>query len=713
MFLNLNIKSHHCCKLFAAVVALLFLLPPTLHAQVRINPSIDNARRNMPTGGLNSGSVTSSTGGPSSGSDTTFVDTSANKGLLYVKEIPDSVLRSKVFFFNFHPYRVKINEVWNPTLDPTGVQYSDPLDAFNGNYYLGKGIIGHPHQGLFPTFASGLDLRLQPDENSVYLKTLQTLRLYQVLTPYTRLSYNNSLNKDYLVRIAHTQNIIPGWNMAADYQLICPEGVLSSSGAKNSYLDLTTNYFSPDSRLQAQAAFLWQDFAIGENGGLSDDSYFTEGLMSNFAGLPVKYSNAQSKHLYHTLFGRVTYNMVRQVETTRERETLVAQYDTLAPDSIVTSLDTLISVDTLTPLKPRVFNVGIIGFDARYSRRKRAAYLPSQTDSTLWHDAAATLFWTNDAYPDHRWRNPLKVTIGVHPRIIAATLDTTSGSHLEAHSLFNPFFHTEVALWRASLEVEGEMDNTLQQLNSAVGEADRRLQATFTLPFDTTRQSALQLTAALQSDMPSLQMLHSSNYTLAPVRAQRFEAHLFAQSDSSVFRLFDLNLRATHLENYSWYDTALAVQTGSTPFWLLQAALTLRLQMGWFHIDMQQLLQHTTDATQMPLPWWCSKNSVYADFYLFRRALRMQVGADVRYYTRFAPSGYDPYTGLFYHQETETGNYIWADVFVNLQVRRASIYAKAGHLNALWESLPQYMLLPHYPGMGFGLFWGITWHFFD
>jgi hypothetical protein len=113
------------------------------------------------------------------------------------------------------------------------------------------------------------------------------------------------------------------------------------------------------------------------------------------------------------------------------------------------------------------------------------------------------------------------------------------------------------------------------------------------------------------------------------------------------------------------------------------------------------------------VPVWASKNSIYADFTLFRRALRMQVGVDIRYYTAFAPDGYDPATGILFQQDTETGDYLWGDAFINLQVKRASIYVKAGHINALWESAPRYFLLPHYPGNRFGLFWGMTWNFFD
>ena len=112
-----------------------------------------------------------------------YSDTSATKGLEFLEDIPDSVLRSKVFFFHYNPRGVKIDELRNPTLDPTGVQFSDPLDGLNGNYYLGKGILGHPHIGLFPSFVKSLRHCLQRDGMEGYVKTPENLRLYQTLTP--------------------------------------------------------------------------------------------------------------------------------------------------------------------------------------------------------------------------------------------------------------------------------------------------------------------------------------------------------------------------------------------------------------------------------------------------------------------------------------------------------------------------------------------------
>ena len=644
-------------------------------------------------------------------------DTSATKGLIFVEETPDSVLRNKVFFFYYLPREVKINEVWNPSLDPTGVQFSDPLDAFNGNYYLSKGILGHPNLSISPIYGNSLSQSLQNDEMAGYAKTPTNIRLYQTMTPYTVLSYNSSLKKDYRVNVSHTQNIKPGWNFSFDYQLMCPDGVLSSSGAKNHFLDATTNYFSSDSRLQVQAGFIWQSFTIDENGGLVNDSLFTSNAMSNFSGLPVRYTNSGSKHLRHDVFGRATYNLVRQVERVRERDSLAVRFDTIQADSIVQILDTLIVTDTLRVGHPRIFNAGIFGVEARYHRQKRASYISGNNDSTLWSEASATLFWTNDAYPDYRWHNPLKITIGLTPKHISATLrrDTLSAFEtLTSTSALNPFATVELGSQYMFLRMEGELDNTLLSLNNNIKESDYRLGGTFSFLFDSTRKSGLDLSLILQQQHPTIRMLHLYNYTLNPINTYRLGAHFFLTRDTANgVRLLDIDVHSTRMSHNVWYDSTLAIHTGSQRLWLSQAALTLRLAWGWFHVDMQQLLQHSTDKSQVEVPLWTSKNSIYSDFTLFGRALRMQFGIDIRYFTPFHPDGYDPATGLFFQQGTEVGGYLWGDVFLNLQIKRASIYLKAGHLNALWENQPRYFLLPHYPGQKFGLFWGLTWHFFD
>lgn len=683
---------------------LLWLVPAGAEAQVRMNPGSSSSLPSfsgMSRGTSSRGSAANATGNPNNpfGTDSTAAqsDTSATKGLVYHKEIPDSVLRQKVFLFHHRTARVWIDEVWNPTLDPTGVQFSDPLDALNGNYYLGKGSLGHPHTALFPTLADGLRLRLQPDIYPGYAYTVDNINFFQTLTPFSTLTYGGSLADDHSLRITHTQNIMPGWNASFDYRLFNPEGVYTSSGALNNYLNATTNYFSADSRLQASAALIWQAYTIDENGGLSNDSIFILRQQSNRAGIPVVLSNAGTLQRNLSAMASVLYSLERQSDTYRERDSLAI----VQVDDSTTRVDTIVVVDTIPLRKPHVANLGVVGAEVGYDRQKRVF-----ADSTHWREQQATLYWTNDAYVDHRWRNPLKVTVGLQPRYLRAVIGADT---LRSYSWLNPFLHAEAALWRATLALDAE-----QRSNPWAADGnDRRLAVRIDMPFDSAGHTRMRLDAQMQdrpTDLVSVYYLTNSTgeATVPSSTIERYSLQ-FKHKD-----IVDLSASASHIGRHLWIDTALAVHQGQQPFWLFQGALTLRLRAGAFHLDMQHLLQHSTDSDQLPVPLWATKNSLYADFPLFQRTLRAQVGVDLRYHTPYHAPLYDPATGLFLQQDALTvGGYLWGDVFVNIQVKRASIYVKAGHVNALWETPATYLLLPHYPGQGFGLQWGLAWAFFD
>lgn len=688
--------------LLSLLLLLLFISHNTLsQAQVRTRPTSGG---DMPvltgSGSPQSGSIQNPIGGNRGfQSDSTQMqnDTSATKGLVYNKEVPDSVLRQKVFLFHHRSTRIWIDEVWNPTLDPTGAQFNDPLDALNGNYYLGKGSLGHPHIGLFPTLADGLQQRLQPDLYAGYAYTMGNIDFYQTLTPFSVLSYGGSLAKDHSLMLTHTQNVLPGWNVAFNYRLFNPEGVYSSSGALNNYLAATTNYFSYDSRLQASAALIWQAFNIDENGGLRDDNIFINQLQSNRAGIPVVMSNRGTLQRNLAAMGSISYSLERQSDAYRHRDSLLL----VQVNDSTTRLDTIDIIDTIPLGNPHILNPGVVGLELNYDRQKRVF-----TDSTHWREQTATLFWTNDAYATHRWRNPLKVTLGLQPRYMRAVIQ---GDTLRCYTWRNPFARVEVAMWKATLRLEAaQNENPWSQIGN-----DRRMESSLSISFDSTNLTYISLGAVLQDKAPDMLLVydHQNLYANQPpdnIVTQRYSLRFKHRE------MIDFFACASHLNHNIWYDTALTLHEGTRDLWLLQASLLMRLSAGPVHLDMQQLLQYSTDAEQLPVPLWATKNSLYADFPLFHGTLRAQTGIDVRYHTAYHAPCYDPSTGLFLQQDAITvGNYLWGDIFINLQVKRASIYLKAGHLNALWENPATYFLLPHYPGQKFGLQWGLTWCFFD
>ena len=391
-----------------------------------------------------------------------------------------------------------------------------------------------------------------------------------------------------------------------------------------------------------------------------------------------------------------SYSLERQSIKLRYRDSLVVRQ---VNDS-VSRLDTIVVVDTIPLRRPRMVNRGVVGVEINTEREKRV-----YSDSTLWGMQEATLYWTNDAYASYRWNNPLRLTFGVQPRRMRAIIGNDT---LQCLSLFDPFARVELSIGKMTIGGEAEWRDNYAATNAP----DARYAASLTFPFDSAHTTLLSLRFAQQEQLPDVRMVHDASVNqavdLKQISTQRIDLSLRHQE------LLDLHLAATHASHAAWYDTALLVHEGTADYWLLQASITARLQWGAAHLDMQQLLQYSTDALQVPVPLWASKNSLYAEFALFRGLLRLQTGIDIRFHTPYFAPYYHPATGLFLQQEEEkVGGYLWGDVFVALQVKRASIYLKAGHVNALWENPATYFSLPHYPGQGFGLQWGVVWCFFD
>ena len=668
-------------------------------------------------------------------SDTTS-DDGLLKGIEYHVDIPDSVLQASIFSFHRQPLQVKIMELEHPELTPTGAQFCDRLDALNGNYYLNVTELGHPHYALLPSFDDSPSLAYRQNPFPCFYKMPDNIYFYQVQKPYTLLAYHSSLNKDYQLHVTHTQNINDHWNFALDYHLFSPTGAFANSSATDHLVDLTTNYYSPDARYQLSAGFIWQRYVLGENNGLSNMDAFINKRTSNMSGIPVNETRRMSFTGDLTLFVRQSFNTVRQFEWYRPiKEQVidtVVTYDTLrlahfdsvtndtvTVDSITSSTnyqlrDTIVAYDTLQPRKPHAYNTGVFALDLQWDKQKYR-----YTDSSLYNRLSATLYWTNDAYPDHRWRNPIKLYGGIRPQIDFLRLDPSiyADSSLHEFALY-PFARVELSPWPAAeLGVLAEATPSLSNYN---------LDAQLTFPFrDSLGNSKHQLLlrAVVKACSPELIYTaqnqrhdHFNPADIRPVGTRRLEL------DYRHANLLDIHIAAQHISNNIWFEqrtsddgTSILIpcQPDSSAL-LLQGRLNLYLTLTrWLHYDMQQIVQYSSNQDLVRVPLFASKNSIYTDFYLFHHVLHTQVGIDLRYHTLFKADTYDPVLGVFYRQnDTEVGNYIWADFFINLQIKRASIYAKAGHLNSYLEQ-QAHCIIPGYPSKQFGFYFGLTWKFFD
>lgn len=699
--------------------------------------------------GLNVGQQSSSRGNASTPngfnpneSDTTESEIDGMpKGIDYDHvEEADSILIDAVRLFSASGSTPKVTKERRPSLQPHGLACIDRQDEFNDRYYLSTGGLGRPHLSLWYGEEQNLAWRwLTPSITPAYSKSIDDLTFYLTRRPYTSLYYGGSLNKDNQVRVTHTQNITPRWNFAFDYDLISREGQYTNSAVKDQYFDVTTNYYSRDARYQLQSGFIRGNEQLGENGGLVNDNQFRSGNSSSRSGAEVNLYEAQNQWKNYTLFLHQSYNTVRPFYKTRPITTKV-NFDTIVTRNITTDStviaqkdtlhllrDSIIGYDTTLPLKPRVINSGVWGMHIDFAKWNRRYSDPSpnlqfypnvfvdstQTlDSTTAYSLNGNLFWTNDAYMDHRWKNPVKVTLGVKPQLHSVSMDEqyTKWMSLDAYA------STLLSAGKNSLRAEAQ--------STIAGEyelGDYRLSASLLREM---KKHVVGLHADIKSQAPAWFYYHylSNNYRwdnkeLSKEQRQRISADYkwnLGNLDSNHF-MGKLQLSLSNIFDITRIDgSTMTPHTFEGNTQLMQASLSMQWRQGWFCFDMQQFLQKSSNTDLLSVPLFASKNSLYADFSLFKNALQMQTGFDIRYHTKYFADGYNPALGMFYHQRTsDVGNYLWADFFVTLRIQRACIYAKVGHFNTPFEELHEYLLLPHYPGDDIGVYYGVIWKFFD
>lgn len=682
----------------------LLLLPLSLHAQYNPNSAI--------TGSMDE------------------PDTNQNKapeGIVYdTGEEADSLLPGYVFSFGTMVRSVKIYALSHPSLSPTDVEMHNPAHRLDGNYYLDCGALGQIQQSLYPfsqrtmemlcfhCASPSLQLRFQPDVSPVY-RSLHPLNYFQTQRPFTHLQYGSSINKDYQIRVIHTQNIKPRWNVAFLYDLASRDGRYTNSDVTNHILDVTSNYYSEDARYQLQAAVTFNRLRQQENGGVQNDTSCWD--YSRPSGVPVHMYTAQNQWRDLGVHLHQSYNTVRQffhlrpiVETTK--------------DSI--PRDTIVGYDTIFPHQPHVYNTGVFALDLDFSKHRRIFndnqsdswfYNGAPTDSAFFYDStahyqlSAELFWTNDAYMNHRWRNPLVIRFGVRPEYDRIQFVGNN------ESLFSvsPFASVQFDFGRLRLLAAGE------EVTGSRRNGDYRLQGNLDLLVG--QSSRFHLAVCSEALSPDLFYYHNEGYynwdysDYNKIKKQQVAlSYQLSKPDTlaGFLRNIDTRTSAMLLSDNIWINSNMQPEQGNATGLLLQATASAHLQFGWFHVRLQQMLQHSNDENVIRVPLFASKNSLFADVHIFHRALHLQTGFDLRYHTRFKADGWNPVLGAFYRQnDVEVGNYLVADFWVTLQIKRASIYAKVSHFNAPLEQHPSYFSLPHYPMEALGVYWGVIWKFFN
>ena len=168
-------------------------------------------------------------------------------------------------------------------------------------------------------------------------------------------------------------------------------------------------------------------------------------------------------------------------------------------------------------------------------------------------------------------------------------------------------------------------------------------------------------------------------------------------------------------ESFLREGNTIGVRQSSDAISLLTASLSQQFTLGPLNWETVLTYQKATKSDVLPVP----DLNVYTNLFMrfkIARVLSVDLGADARYFTKYAAPDYSPALGQFCVQEGEAkqeiGNYPIVNVYANLHLKHTRFFVMMTHVNA-GSGSRDYFLTPHYPTNGRVLRLGVSWNFFN
>lgn len=521
---------------------------------------------------------------------------------------------------------------------------------------------------------------------------IQDVDYYQAPTPLTELMYKTAFEQGQLLDAFFTTNISKQFNFSIAYKGLRSLGkyqhILTSTGN----FRFTTNYITKNNRYQARAHIFMQDMLNQENGGLTDEGIRNfESGEEEFLDRSVfdpNFENAENIlrgkrfHLEHQ------YNIVQKRDSTNSNNLSIGnvisledkyyQYDqTTASEFIGDSFQS-------TSLRDRVTLENFYNRFFLNYKNDIAGDLTFNVDYNNYNYGYNSLVILNDQTIINRLKGSIVTLGGIYKNKIGQ-FDVKGELGINISGEFEGNFLNAQASYRLTDDIS--------------------VQGTF----NTSSRAPNYNWLLYQSDYVSYNWDKSTSYDNISTQQLAFEL----KSEKLANITFDYST----ITNYAFF--AKDDFSNVKPFQSSATINYMRLKVGKefkygkFALDNTVMYQQVLNGdNSINVPQVITRNTLYFADHLFKKALFLQTGVILNYFTTYNMNAYDPLLAEFYVQnETELGNFPRLDFFINAKIRQTRIYLKAEHFNSSFTGY-NYYSAPTYPYRDFTVRFGLVWNFF-
>jgi hypothetical protein len=579
-----------------------------------------------------------------------------------------------------------------------------------------------------------------------------TLPMFNSKTPYTELGYFGTLfaNKDKEednLHIFTTQNITPALNVTLCYDRFGGGGMLDNETTRNKTFYAATNYLGK--RYLMHAGYIYNMVDHDENGGLVDNSMIRDTTL-DARELAVKLTDANNLVKKNTVFldqeYRIPFTFIDKL-----KELKAVRADNAYRDSVMAVGDSTAIAnmnDLLTKRKEErakslasadsvdaKITTAFIGHSTEYSTiRKVYTDKASITDSKANEYFNGNFFYNPSASMDSMRVMKLenRIFIKLQPwanDAIISKINGGIGNKIQSFYTFDPtyLYKTGNTTWNSTYIYAGAEGQVKDYFHwDALGDYtflgdeinDFHIQGNLGLnffPFRRARKSPVSFAAHFETNLKEPyfyeQHFFSNHYkwdnNFDKVSTTKITAHLDIPR-------WNMGIEAGYalLNNNIYYDTLGIVRQNTTPMSILTLGLTKNFTVfNVLHFDHRALFQVSSNDDVVPLPMIALNFRYYFQFNVVKDVLKMQLGVNALYTTKWYAPGYNIESGTFTNQRDDKyGNCPYLDAFVNMQWKRACIFVKLENAGLGWPmDKADYFSANHYirpqRALKFGMYW--------
>jgi len=182
-------------------------------------------------------------------------------------------------------------------------------------------------------------------------------------------------------------------------------------------------------------------------------------------------------------------------------------------------------------------------------------------------------------------------------------------------------------------------------------------------------------------------------------------------------KYFNLTLDYLNIKNHTYFtknnfDIIKPFQY-SNNINIIKLRVSREFSINKFFFDNQIQYQQVSDGIGiLNLPEIITRNSIYFSSHLLDKAVFLQTGFSISYFSKFYMNSYDPLLSEFYVQNSKKiGGFPMMDFFFNAKIQQTRLYFKLEHFNSSFTGYNFYSA-PNYPYRDFSFRFGLVWNFF-